>query len=65
MEENLKDIERFWSEAMQALKKVAEKDASEATALPTHEPGPAAPEIPVCRMKKIIDHDEHRLAGYK
>jgi len=29
MEEIVKDMERFWSEALQALKEVAEKEESE------------------------------------
>lgn len=39
MEEILKGMERFWSEAMQTLKEVVEKDTSEVVDPPARDPG--------------------------
>ncbi|SHN23253.1 hypothetical protein [Mucilaginibacter sp. OK098] len=46
MEEIVKDIERFWSEAMQNLKEVVEKGAREVVDLPAHELGLPLPNVP-------------------
>ena len=48
MEEIVKDMERFWSEALQALKEVAEKEESE-VADPLASAGSSVPLEPMRR----------------
>lgn len=55
MEEIVKDIERFWSEAMHTLKEVVEKGASEVADLPARESGLALPGIPCSQDEENND----------
>lgn len=55
MEEIVKDIERFWSEAMQTLKEVVEKSASEVVDLAARDPGLALRGKPCSQDKENND----------
>ncbi len=55
MEEIVKDIERFWSEAMQNLKEVLEKGAREVVDLHARELGLQPPDIPCSQDEEIHD----------
>ena len=55
MEEIVKNMERFWSEAMRTLKEVIEKGASEVVDLPARELGLQPPDIPCSQDEE--NHD--------
>jgi hypothetical protein len=55
MEEIVKDIDRFWSEAMRTLKEVVEKGASEVVDLPVRELGLALPVLPCSQEEESHD----------
>jgi hypothetical protein len=55
MEGIVKDIELFWSEAMQNLKEVLEKGVREVVDLPAREPGLPQPDVTCSQHEESHD----------